>query len=221
RYLAKKAVEIKTDQTHVVEPFLSSMKDGIDIRETVRNWAKGNIFVKQEGRIRGRVGSLVVIFDPDPPDELGLEQFPWKVTWHGEHDQESDMAFYSTPAGLDVVGPGISRCIYGGFMMTYPPMRLADIWQDPYFEGARDKPERLLLAALDYSLERHVVYVAPKPPSQLCQRVAEALGKSILYLPLGALSKGMLKRLRYFHVLDGHPVRAYASRYIKRSNGGR
>ncbi len=221
RYLMKKAVEIKTHQTHVVEPFLSSMKDGIDIRETVRNWAKGNIFVKQEGRIRGRVGSLVVIFDPDPPDELGLEQFPWKVTWHGEHDQESDMAFYSTPAGLDVVGPGISRCVYGGFMMTYPPMRLADIWQDPYFEGARDKPERLLLAALDYSLERHVVYVAPKPPSQLCQRVAEALGKSILYLPLGALSKGVLKRLRYFHVLDGHPVRAYASKYIKRSNGGR
>lgn len=216
RYLMKKALEIKTSQLHSIEPFLSSLKDGIDIRETIRNWLNGKLFVKEEARLKGQVGSLVVIFDPDPPDEWGLEQFPWKVTWHGEHNQESDMAFYSTPAGLDVVGPGISRCVYGGFMMTYPPMRLMDVWQDPYFDGARDKPERLLFAALDYSLEKHVVYVAPKPPSQLSQRIAEALGKSIIYLPLGALSKAMLRKIRYFHVLDGHPVRAYASEYIRR-----
>lgn len=216
KYLMKKALEIKTNELYSVEPFLSSVKDGIDIRETIRRWTEGKLFVKEEGSLKGRAGSLVVIFDPDHPDEMGLEQFPWKVTWHGEHSQESDMAFYSTPAGLDVVGPGISRCVYGGFMMTYPPMRLADVWRDPYFDGARDKPERLLLAALDYSLEKHVVYVAPKPPAQVCQRIAEALGKSIIYLPLGALSKGMLRKIRYFHVLDGHPVRAYASEYIRR-----
>jgi len=217
KYLMKKAVEIKTLENQFIEPFVSSTKDGIDVRETIRNWLSGKIYVKEEGRLQGQVGSLVVIFDLDPPDEMGLEQFPWKITWHGEHSQESDMAFYSTPAGLDMVGPGISRCVYGGFMMTYPPMRVMDIWQDPYFDGASDKSERLLLAAIDYSLEKHVVYVAPKPPSQLCLRVAEVLGKSIIYLPLGAISKATLKKIRYFHVLDGYPVRKYAKDYIKRS----
>ncbi|GAH81009.1 unnamed protein product, partial [marine sediment metagenome] len=40
-----------------------------------------------------------------------------------------------------------------------------DIWKDLIFDIARNKTERLLLAALDYSLERHVVYVASSPPS--------------------------------------------------------
>ncbi len=36
------------------------------------------------------------------------------MTWLGEHSQESDMAFYSTPPGVDVVGPGISRMEHAG-----------------------------------------------------------------------------------------------------------
>jgi len=33
-----------------------------------------------------------------------------------------------------------------------------------YFDMARNKPERLLMAGIDYSLEKHVVYVAATPP---------------------------------------------------------
>ena len=63
------------------------------------------------------------------------------------------MAFYSTPAGQVMDGPGISRYQYGGgFMLTSPPMRVYDIWRDPFFDVARNKPERLLMAALDYEL---------------------------------------------------------------------
>ena len=40
----------------------------------------------------------------------------------------------------------------GGFMLTSPPMRVYDIWRDPFFDVARNKPERLLIAALDYEL---------------------------------------------------------------------
>ena len=61
------------------------------------------------------------------------EQFPWKLTWLGEHNQESDMAFYATPAGEEVIGPGISRCEYGGFVLSYPPYRMVDIWKDRFF----------------------------------------------------------------------------------------
>ncbi|MDY6970798.1 MAG: hypothetical protein SV775_00555 [Thermodesulfobacteriota bacterium] len=214
KYLKKKALEIKSEENNRVEPFICSMLEGLDVRETIREWASGRIYVRDEMPISGKVGSVVVIFDPDSPDQHGKENFPWRVTWLGEHDQESDMGFYSTPSGWVMDGPGISRCQYGGFMLTYPPMRVYDLWRDPFFNTARNKPERLLMAALDYSLEKHVVYVAATPPSGLCQRMAAGLGKKIIYLPIGAFSPVTLKKIRQFHVLDGHPVRTYARHYI-------
>ncbi|UCH06384.1 MAG: hypothetical protein JSV55_09680 [Deltaproteobacteria bacterium] len=213
-YVKRRAVKEKSEENSRVVPFLASMMDGIDMRETLRNIKDGTIYVRENVPLRGKVGSVVVIFDPDLSDARGKEDFPWRVTWLGEHNQESDMAFYSTPAGEVVVGPGISRCQYGGFMLTFPPLRVYDIWKDPFFDFARNKPERLLLAALDYSLERHVGYVSSSPPSSLCRTFASRLRKQIIYLPIGIFSPVTLKKIRQFHVLDGHPVRSYAAQYI-------
>jgi hypothetical protein len=214
KQLQKKALEIKSEENSRIEPFTCSLKEGLDIRETIRDWTSGKVYVKDERPLTGKVGSVVVIFDQDFPDEEGRENYPWCVTWLGEHDQESDMAFYSTPAGTVMDGPGISRCQYGGFMLTYPPMRVYDVWRDPFFNMARNKPERLLMAALDYSLEGNVVYVAATRPSGWCQSMADRLGKKIIYLPIGTFSPVTLKKIRQFHVLDGHHVRKYARQYI-------
>ena len=158
----------------------------------------------------------MVIFDPDLRREEGVEAFPWCVTWLGEHSQESDMSFYSTPSGEVMEGPGISRCQYGGFMLTYPPFRVYDIWKDDFFDVARNKPERLLMAALDYSRETNVVFVSADPPSGWCRSLAARLGKRIIYIPIGVFSPVTLKKIRQFHVLDGYPVRRYARQYIGR-----
>ncbi|MBW1801136.1 MAG: hypothetical protein JRJ85_10465 [Deltaproteobacteria bacterium] len=214
KYLQKKALEIKAEENSRIVPFVSSIMDGLDIRQIIREWPRSRLYVREERPLRGRVGSVVVIFDADIPEKDGQEKFPWRVTWLGEHDQESDMAFYSTPAGEVMEGPGISKCQYGGFMLTYPPLRVYDIWKDPFFDIARHKPERLLMAAIDYSLEKHVVYVAADPPSGWCQSMAARLGKKIIYLPKGVFSPVTLKKIRQFHVLDGHPVRRYAREYI-------
>jgi hypothetical protein len=215
RTLQEKALRIKAEENSRVVPFVSSIMEGIDIRETIRNWLKGEVYVKEGTPFRGKVGSVVVIFDPDSPDKEGKENYPWKVTWLGEHEQESDMAFYSTPAGEVMDGPGISRCQHGGFMLTHPPLRVYDIWKDSYFDMARNKPERLLMSAIDYSLEKHVVYVAATPPSGRCQSLAARQGKKIIYMPIGSFSPVTLKKIRQFHVLDGHYVRKYAKQYIK------
>jgi len=214
QYLKKKALEIKSEENSRIVPFTSSMQGGLDIRETIRDLVNEKVYVREERPLRGKVGSIVVIFSQDLTDKENKGKFPWCVTWLGEHSQESDMAFYSTPAGMVMDGPGISRCRYGGFMLTYPPMRVYNIWQDPFFDLARNKPERLLMAALDYSLERHVVYVAPTPPSGWCKSLAARLGKNVLYLPIGTFSPVTLKKIRQFHVLDGHPVRKWAHSYI-------
>ncbi len=179
--------------------------------------------------LAGKVGSVVVILDEDeggrddraPADPRAEpaasgERYPWRVTWLGENEQESDMALYATPPGEDVVGPGISRCDYGGFLLSYPPRRMLDVWSDPYFDPARSKAERLLLAGLDYSVERYVIYVAQRPPRGAIRPLAERMGRKLVYLPLGQLNPGTLKRIRTFHVLDGQHVRAYADQYIRR-----
>lgn len=213
-YIKKKAGQILASENSSTVPFTSSLLDGIDLRETIRNWHEGKLYVKDNRPLRGKVGSVVLIFDEDQPGENEPESFPWRVTWLGEHEQESDMAFYATPSGQQLVGPGISRCQYGGFMLTYPPMRVYDIWEDSYFEIARSKPERLLLAAIDYCEQSQIAYIAAQPPRSWCHSVASRYRKKIIYLPIGMFSPVFLKKIRSFHVLDGHFVRDYANEYI-------
>lgn len=211
RFLARKAKGILAADHTRVEPFTTSLLDGIDFRETIRNRAHdGRIYVRHTLPLKGEVGSVVVAFDPE--DRQG--RFPYRMTWQGEHSQESDMALYSTPPGEQFSGPGISRCEYGGFLLTWPPLRMFGVWEDPEFDRARTPGERLLLAGIDYSVERMVVYVAPSPPPALVKAYARRRNRKIVFVPLGQLSPITLKRIRSFHILDGHEVRSYAGDFI-------
>ncbi len=222
-YLRKKAVAALAEEGARTEPFTSSLLDGIDLRETVRNWDdRKRLYVHESRPVRGKVGSVVVIFDPDEPapgtagTATGApERYPWKLTWLGEHAQESDMALYATEPGQVLVGPGISRCEYGGFMMTFPPRRVYDVWEDPFFRSVTSKAERLLFAGLVYALEKMVVYVAARPPRPAWKALATRLDKKIVYLPIGQFSPPMLRRIRVFHVLDGYHVRAHAKEFVR------
>jgi hypothetical protein len=53
------------------------MEDGLDIRQTIREWPTGPIYVEESRPLKGKVGSVVVIFDPDLADKDGKEDFPW------------------------------------------------------------------------------------------------------------------------------------------------
>lgn len=211
-FLKKKAKGIISAENSRVEPFTTSLLDGVDFRETLRNWHEQRLYVRENQVFKGDVGAVIVIFDEDNGPE---EAYPWCITWQGEHQQESDMALYATPTGEKLVGPGISRCEYGGFLLTYPPGRMFHVFEDPFFDRAESKSERLLLAGIDYSVERLVVYVAAKPPRSVMRTVAERFGKKLVYIPLGDLSPLTLKQVRVFHVLDGNPVRLWATDYIR------
>ena len=209
RFLKKKAKAMLSEERVRVEPFTTSMLDGIDLRETIRNWHQQKIYVRQADRLSGEVGAVVLIFDEDVDD-----RYKYLTTWLGEHQNESDMAFYSTFPFDNNVGPGIGRAEYGGLLMTLPPRRMFDVWSDDDYQFAESKPERLLMAALDYSVERFVVYVAAKPPRSIFRSIASHLGRKILYVPIGALSPTKVKRLRVVHVLDSYERRADAKEYL-------
>jgi hypothetical protein len=113
-----------------------------------------------------------------------------------------------------MVGPGIGRAEYGGLMLSLPSQRIMDVWGDPDYQFSETKPERLLLAALDYSLEKLIVYVAPRPPRSVFRTIAARMDRKIIYIPIGQLSPVALKKVRVMHVLDGHDKRALAKDYI-------
>ena len=209
RFLKKKGKSILSEERSRVEPFTTSLLDGIDIRETIRNWHTGHIYVRSYGKVHGEVGSVIVIFDEDRDD-----RYPYMTTWLGEHQNESDMAFYSTNPFDQLVGPGIGRGEYGGFLMSLPARRMYDVWGDPDYDLAESKPERLLMAGLDYSIHRHVVYVAARPPRTLFRTIAGRMGRTIVYIPIGQLSPVTLKKIRVVHVLDGYDKREIAKEYL-------
>ena len=207
-YLRSKGKHILSEERKRIRPFESSLLDGVDIRETIRNWHTGKIYVQESGVVKGAVDSVVVIFDEDG------SQYPYTMTWLGEHEQESDMAFYATNPDERQVAKGIRKAVYGGFMMSMPPGRLYDVFSDPAYRIAANYAEKLLLAALDYSLEKFVIYAAPKPPRPFFQVLAGRYGKRIIYLSLKQLSPVMLQKIRTFHILADKSVRQYAKDYV-------
>jgi hypothetical protein len=209
RFLKKKGKSLLSEERVRVEPFTTSIMDGVDIRETIRKWYEGRIYVRQFQKIHGEVGSVVVIFDEDRDN-----RYPYTTTWLGENQNESDMSFYSTFPFDHLVGPGIGRAEYGGFLMSLPPRRMYDVWQDADYEFAESKSERLLLAALDYSIHHYVVYVAAKPPRTIFRTIASRVGRTIIYIPIGQLSPVSLKKIRVVHVLDGYDKRDIAKDYL-------
>jgi len=209
RFLKAKAKSVLSEERERVQPFTTSLLDGIDIRETIRHWHERKIFVRESARVAGGFGAVVVIFDEDRDN-----RYTYLTTWLGEHQNESDMAYYSTQPFDHLVGPGMGRAEYGGFLMTMPPKRMYDIWNDPDYDFAETKAERLLMAALDYSVDRHVVYVAAKPPRGIFRSIAAQLNRKIVYLPSGALNSSQLKRVRVVHVLDSHARRDTAKDYL-------
>ncbi|QDU63471.1 hypothetical protein Pan216_43510 [Planctomycetes bacterium Pan216] len=193
------------------EKFTTSVKDGIDIRETLRNWHSGDLYVKEIPPTRGGIEVVVFLFDvPADPDK-----YAWRTTWHAEHAEESTIGLFATDFRHDLVGPGIGRANYGGVFFLYPPRMIPDIWSDPRIPRTQTLEERLLAAALLHSGERHVAVIAPCPLKASWRRLARRLGKRLLHIPLSRFSGRMIDRLRIVHVLNGKEVRSYAAAFIR------
>jgi hypothetical protein len=194
-----------------VEKFTASLQDGLDLRETLRNWHSGDLYVKQMPPSRGNIEVVVMLFEV--PAEPAV--YPWRSTWYAEHDEESTLCFFATPHEEGIVGPGIGQSIYGGCMFIFPPRPIPDVWTDPRLAGYDQLEDKLLAAACMHSQERRVVLVAPKAPSTHWRRLARGFGRQLVYLPMRRFSADTVDRLRRFHVLNGRQVRSYAARYIR------
>jgi hypothetical protein len=195
------------------EKFSTSLKDGLDIRETLRNWHTGDLYVKIFPPNRGSLDCVIMLFDSpaDPRD------YPWRITWHAEAHDESTLSFFATDFQKETIGPGIALATYGGAMFLFPPREVSDVWRDRQFDFTDTLEERLLAAACVYSQERHVALLSHAPAGPGWRRLARKYGKKLIHVPLAHFSQETVQQLRMFHVLNGQEVRSYAEHFIRRA----
>ena len=208
RFLKKKGKSILSEERATVEPFTTSLLDGIDLRETIRNWHEGKIFVQNIQKVHGEVGSVIVIFDEDRDG-----RYNYMTTWLGEHQNESDMAFYSTFP----------------FDIWWARDRPRRIWRLPDEPAAAPHVRRMARPRLRIrrieigaaAAGRH--RLLDSPLCGVCRRQAAALdlpniaarfGRTIIYIPIGQLSPVTMKKIRVVHVLDGYDKREIAKDYL-------
>lgn len=235
RYIKRLGHEFITEKLTKTHKFRGSLMDGIDIRETIRNLIINNgkdIYVKEIKRVRGSITSIVVIFgDEDekltpfyqPKAESWAEKYRHNISFLAEHEAESDLTFFSTEPGENLIGPGISIIKMGGFYSEFPPpsakeglgfFNCFDPFLNPTFRHCNFKSERLLLSAIFQSSRRYLLYIAKKRPRKYFYNAARSKEKTIIFIPISQFSSTTLNRIKYMHILAGKHRRRYADKYI-------
>lgn len=212
-HVKDKALSLMGNDLARTEKFSTSLKDGLDIRETLRNWHTGDLFVKINPPAKGTLDCVIMLFDApaDPRD------YPWRITWHAEKHDESTLSFFATPFTQEVVGPGIAMATYGGSMFLFPPRNIPDIWRDPRFDFADTLEERLLAGACYHSQQKHIAILSAQPPGAGWRRLAKKHHKRLVHVPLNQFSQETIQQLRMFHVLNGRQIRSYAEHFIRKA----
>lgn len=195
------------------EKFTTSVKDGIDIRDTLRHWYEKQIYVKVLPPQRGTIDACVMLFDSpaDPRD------YPWRATWFAEHAEESTLAFFATNFQKELVGPGIAVATYGGALFLYPPLAIPDVWDDRKIDFATTLEERLIAAACLHSRGQQVAVLSSLPPGATWRRIARRFKKHLIHVPIASFSDEQIQQLRIVHVLNGKHVRSYAEAFIRKA----
>ncbi|MBI1312442.1 hypothetical protein GC176_14215 [bacterium] len=194
------------------EKFSTSLKDGLDIRETLRNWHTGDLYVRIFPPQIGTLDCVLMFFDSpaDPRD------YPWRITWMAEHHDESTLALFASSFQDEIVGPGIGQARYGGAMFLFPPRPIPEVWTDPRLDFVDTLEERLLAAACSHAEEKHIAVLSEAAPGAGWRRLAKRFGKKLVHVPLGRFSQETIQQLRTVHVLNGHEVRSFAAHFIRK-----
>lgn len=193
------------------EKFTTSLMDGLDIRETIRHWYTGDLYVKQVPPARGSVEVVLFLFEVPADPKV----YPWRCTWYAEHPEESTLSLFATNYQDTLIGPGIGQATYGGCMFIFPPRPIPEIWTDPRLDFAQTLEERMVGAACLHSRERHVVLVSPCAPKSRWRRIARRYKRKLIHMPLSRFSQETVERLRRVHVLNGHEIRSFAAEFIR------
>lgn len=205
--------KVRAQQT-VISELQSTMGEGLDIRETVRNWHQQKIMIREELQVgKADVGTIVFNF----VDDNEVDKYSWKTLWLAESHDKSHLMFFATPFANELIGPGIAKSEFGGFAVIPIDSFPVNAWDDAFIKSFCETPaEALIVAGALVTEHKSVLYIANKPPSQRVTDLLKRSGRSILYHPLAEFSSDSVRRIRTFHILAEAGVRGYADKYIRK-----
>jgi hypothetical protein len=191
--------------------FSGSLLDGIELRETIRNFTSKKIYVKEIKKEKVSIGAWLIVFD----DDLSYEKYPWAMSLASEHHNESDIAFYASNPLLNNVTRNIVKAEYGALLAFKPalPEEKKLMWED-IDVADEHRIYQMLMLAIDLNPNNGIIYIASKPPDQYYYKIAEQRNKKIYYLPISRFSNRNIRRLKRFHLLKNKATRRIADDYI-------
>jgi len=195
------------------EKFTTSMMDGLDLRETLRHWYDGSLYVKIQPPSIGNLDATIMLFEGEPDPR----EYSWRATWFAEHIEESTLAFFATPFHKEMLGPGVAVSTYGGAMFLYPPRPIDDIWTDPRLDFTDTLEQRLVAAACMHAESRHIALLSHAAPGLALKQIAKRYKRKLVHVPLAHFAESVVQQLRLFHVLNGKHVRSYAAHFIRKA----
>jgi hypothetical protein len=210
----KQATELAKSSEIKIRELETSLGEGLDIRETLRNWHHEKIMIKEELNTgKADIGSIVFQFaEPGKGDN-----FSWKSFWLAEQHDNSNLMFYATPYKNQLIGPGIAKSEFGGFAVIPLPSYCENPWDDPFIRRSAESPADALLIAGAWATDhRCVLYIAAHPPSEKVANLLKRSGRHIIYMKIDELPPDKIRKLRTFHILAESGVREYADKYIRK-----
>jgi hypothetical protein len=212
--LKKNIQEKIKSQEIVLDELKTSFCDGIDIKETLKNWHQEKIVVKESLNVgKADIGTVVFSFARSSQDDF----YSWKSFWLAEQHDNGHLMFYATPFQNNIIGPGIAKSEFGGFAVIPMFSALQNPWNHPFIlRYGRNATESLLLAGALASSHKTVLFLSNFPPSQHILKVFKQSKKNIVYSKLDELPLPKLRRVRTFHILAEAGVRQYAEKYLRK-----
>lgn len=208
KHVRKSALKQLNEFNKKSEKFTSSIKDGLDIRETLRNWHTKELYVKEIPIAQAKIDTVIILLDTNHD-----AKYPFLTTWYAEHEEESTLTFYSTQPEENIIGPGIARAYYGGFSLLYPPRLIPQIEYNLNSIG-KSLHEILCEYSFKHSKEKVISIISPSKPGLKIQKIAQYYKKQIVWQPLSKFNQDTLDQIRVFHILENHGIRSIASRFI-------
>jgi len=209
-YMREYSKNLISDNFGKTEKFTASLKDGLDIRETLKKWYTGDIYIKENPPTRGSIDTVLIFFEYP----IDYEKYTWRTTLFAEHQKESTIAFIATDYREKIIGPLIGKAQYAALVLWYPPRLIKNIWQDKRFDIFKTPEQRIAAAAMFHSREKHCALLSVRPPDLALQNIAKLFKKKWIYISINKFSQQMIQKLRDVHILGGHKVRSYAADFL-------
>ncbi|MFN8671219.1 MAG: hypothetical protein U0457_03940 [Candidatus Sericytochromatia bacterium] len=194
-----------------IHEFSGNLMDGLDLRESIRDFHKKKLYVREYKKEKIDIGCWLIIFD----EELLFQRYPWEMALSSEHNNESDLAFYATNPFMHPISKEIVRAEYGALLAFKPALPdNTKVYSEDLETSEEDRIFRLFILALELNTTNDILYIAEKPPEKFYYDLANKKNKRIFYLPLSRFSNRNLKKLRRFHLLRSKKTRDIADDYI-------